>query len=136
MLIAVAVVGVAMLVMLVWFVVSPGVSMAVPVLDSVAAGAGRRVAVPCSWLAVEMKEAREQHDSVEALAKSRGKVFMNGNLMRMATYCQTHNHQDQNGCGICLEAISLRRLMELISLTLSHDSLTMSQMQSWHSLQG
>jgi hypothetical protein len=32
------------------------------------------VALPCSWLAVEMKEARKQHDALQAIEKSRGFV--------------------------------------------------------------
>ena len=74
-LIAVAVVGVAMLVMLLWFLASLVFrwrfqysirSLLVLVVA---------VVLPFSWLAVEMKAAREQHDSVEALAKVRGKIF-------------------------------------------------------------
>jgi len=68
-LIAVAVVGVAMLVMLGWFIVALvfrwrfQFSIRSLFLLTVA------VAIPCSWLAVEMKAARGQKDAVAALAK-------------------------------------------------------------------
>ena len=71
----VAGVGVAMLLMLVWF----GVALifrwrfqfgirSLLVLVVV-------VALPCSWLAVALKQAREQKDAVAAIVKTRGRVF-------------------------------------------------------------
>ncbi len=73
-LIAVAVVGVVMLVMLLWFIASLlfrwrlQFSIRSMLVLTVA------VAVPCSWLAVEMKKAREQHDAVEEIGDSAGWV--------------------------------------------------------------
>ena len=67
MLIAVAAVGVVLLGMFLWFGVAVVFrrrfqfsirSLLILVIV---------VAVPCSWLAVEMKKARKQHESVEAI---------------------------------------------------------------------
>jgi hypothetical protein len=74
-LIGVAVVGATMLLTLLWFIARLLFRWRFqfsirPLLVLTIA-----VAVPCSWLAVDMKAAREQHDSVEALAKMRGKIF-------------------------------------------------------------
>ena len=66
-LIAVAVVGVAMLVMLLWFIVSLlfrwrfQFSIRSLLVLTVA------VAMPCSWLGVEMKKAREQRNAGAAI---------------------------------------------------------------------
>ena len=102
MLIAVAVVGVAIILMLLWFVVALMFRLAVPVLDSVAAGATVAVAFPCSWLAVEMKKAREQKEVVEAIvvAKMRG-----GGGGGQPDKCQPStlrslSHQERRGCGV------------------------------------
>ena len=71
MLIGVAVVGVAMLVMLLWFLVGLVLrwrfqfSIRSLLVLTVA------VAVPCSWLAVEMKKAREQSAAVDEITKGR-----------------------------------------------------------------
>jgi len=73
-LIAVAVMGVAFIGMLLWFLVSLlfrwrfQFSIRSLLLMVVV------VALPSSWLAVEMKEARKQHDSLEALVKMRGQI--------------------------------------------------------------
>ena len=73
-LIAVAVVGVAMLVMLLWFIVALvfrwrfQFSIRSLLVLTVA------VAIPCSWLAVEMKAAREQREAVEAIQEVNGYV--------------------------------------------------------------
>ncbi len=72
---AVASVAMAMLVMLVWFAGSLVLrwrfqfSMRSLLVLVVA------VALPCSWLAVEMKEAREQREAVEAITKATGAVI-------------------------------------------------------------
>ena len=71
-LIAVAVVGVAMLVMLLWFVASLvfrwrfQFSIRSLLVLTVA------VAMPCSWLAVEMKKAKEEKELLEAIMNMKG----------------------------------------------------------------
>jgi hypothetical protein len=73
-LIAVASVGVVMLAMLLWFAVAPlfrwrfQFSIRTLLLLAVA------VALPCSWLAVEMKEAREQKEAVAQIEGLGGSV--------------------------------------------------------------
>jgi hypothetical protein len=73
-LIGVAVVGVAFLVMLLWFIASLlfrwrfQFSIRSLLVLTIA------VALPCSWLGVEMKEAKEQHDVVDVIEKFGGAV--------------------------------------------------------------
>ncbi len=73
-LIGVAVVGVAMLVMLLWFIVALvfrwrfQFSIRSLLVLTVA------VAVPCSWMAVEIKKAREQREAADEITKSSGYV--------------------------------------------------------------
>ena len=70
------------------------------------------VAVPCSWLAVEMKRARGKGRRWRRLGNWAWAAtsLMIGSVMRVATHCQSHNHSNQGGCGICSETISSRRL--------------------------
>ena len=74
-LVAIASIGVAMLVMLLWLVaallfrVRFQFSIRSLLVLTVA------VAIPCSWLAVEMKEAREQRAAVEEIRKLGGGVY-------------------------------------------------------------
>ena len=74
-LIAVALVGIALVLMLLWFAVALLFrwrfqfsirSLLVVVVV---------VAIPCSWMAVEMKKAREQKEVVEAIKKMGGSVY-------------------------------------------------------------
>lgn len=73
-LIAVGVVGVFLLIMLIWFLIALlfrwrfQFSIRSLLLLTIAA------AVPCSWLAVEIKKAREQKTAVEAIRKLHGNV--------------------------------------------------------------
>jgi hypothetical protein len=72
---AVAVVGVAMMLMLLWFVVSLLFRLRFQfsirsLLVMVVA-----VAVPCSWLALEMKKARQQKEAVETIRKLGGELY-------------------------------------------------------------
>ncbi len=79
-LIGVASVGVVMLVMLGWFVVSLvfrwrfQFSIRSLLMLTIA------VAIPCSWMAVEMKKAREQREAVEEIVKCGGTVFYDYHL--------------------------------------------------------
>ena len=75
-LIAIATVGVAMLLMLLWFLARPAVPLAVPVQHSVAAGpVSCVVAIPCSWLATEMQRAKKQQEAVAAIEQAGGTVL-------------------------------------------------------------
>ncbi len=71
---AVACVGVVFLAMLLWLVIALifrrhfQFSIRSLLVLTVA------VAIPCSWMAVEVKAAREQHDAVEAIVKVGGQV--------------------------------------------------------------
>ncbi len=63
-----------MMLMLLWFIVSSGFPVAISVLDSVLLVLVVAVAIPCSWLAVEMKAARRQEEAVAAIEKLGGNV--------------------------------------------------------------
>ena len=74
-LIAVAVVGLAMCVMLGWYVLSLLLrwqfQFSIPLLAVLVVV----VALPCSWLAIAMKEAREQRETVEMIHSLDGHVW-------------------------------------------------------------
>ena len=73
-LITVASVGVAFLLMLLWFLAALvfGWRFQFSILSLLLLVVV--VAIPCSWLATEMKAAREQREAVEAIAKAGGSV--------------------------------------------------------------
>ena len=70
----VAVVGLAMLVMLVWFAVAVIFSWRFQFSIRLLLVLVVVVALPCSWLAVEMKKAREQRAAVRAIEGAGGSV--------------------------------------------------------------
>ena len=62
------------------------------------------VAVPFSWLATEMKQARKQREAVEGIEKAGGRVSYDYQLDPSGnadTRC--HSHPGQRGCGSCWE---------------------------------
>ena len=102
-LIAIAAIGLAILAMLLWFVVALvfrwrfQFSIRSLLVVTVA------VALPFSWLAVEMKKAREQEHLVDEIQKVRGSVIHDWELGKPPTA----QPPDQAGCGLCWETISL-----------------------------
>src|SRR5271157_2618165 len=73
-LIAVASVGVAMLLMLLWFIVALVFRLRFQFSIRSLLIVAVVVALPCSWLAVEMKKAREQKEAVAAILSGGGHV--------------------------------------------------------------
>ena len=55
-----------------------GLSLAAPVWHPALLALTLAVALPCSWLAVEMKAAREQQSAAEAIKKLGGRVERSG----------------------------------------------------------
>ena len=94
-----ATVGVAMLGMVAWFIVSLifrwrfQFSICLLLVLTVA------VAVPCSWLAVEMKKAREQHEAVGALGLADSGMYY------------AHQHEGNLGTSPLLGPDLLRSLL-------------------------
>jgi hypothetical protein len=74
---AVAVVGVAMILMLLWFAVALAFRRRFPFILWPLLLLAVAVALPLSWLAVEMRKAREQKEAVDTIWKAEGDVVYN-----------------------------------------------------------
>jgi hypothetical protein len=77
---AIASVGVAFLVMLLWFIAAVIFRLRFQFSIRSLLVLTVAVALPCSWLAVEMKNAREQTEAVEAIGKLGGQVIYDWQL--------------------------------------------------------
>ena len=61
------------------------------------------VALPFSWLATEMKAAREQGEAVEAAKKDGGTVYYDFQFAPSGAWIEARSRRDQLGCGGCWE---------------------------------
>ena len=125
-LIGVAVVGVTMLIMLLWFVASLlfrwrfQFSIRSLLVLTVA------VALPCSWLAVEMQEAKRERESAAAIERLGGRVVWSGLLGPAALrsllgddFLQTVDRVDLHGTAVTNdESETLKGLTRLQDLVL------------------
>ena len=102
-LIAVASVGVAFVLMFLWFLAALVFRrrfqfsiLSLLVLTVV-------VAIPCSWLATEMKQARKQREAVEEIKKAGGRVAYDYQYDRSGDGLPGASHRGQPGCASCWE---------------------------------
>ncbi len=72
--IAVAVVAAAILLMMFWFLAALLFRLRFQFSIRALLGLALVIAVPCSWLATEMKQARKQREAVEEIKKAGGEV--------------------------------------------------------------
>ncbi len=65
------------------------------------------VAMPCSWLATEMKAARKQRELVEEIRKGGGRICYAYESIRVATRYQGPCRQGRPGSASCWETTCL-----------------------------
>ena len=109
-LIAVASVGVAMLLMLAWLAAGLAFRWRFQFSIRSLLVLTLAVAIPCSWLSWEMKKAGKQQEAVQEIRKLGGRVIYDYWYHQTGNPPGTGPYWYQRGCGICWERISSQRL--------------------------
>ena len=101
MLIAIAAVGSFLVLMFLWFLAALVFRLRFQFSLLVAVRADVVVALPFSWLATEMKAAREQKEAVEEIKKLVGTVCYDYQHDQSVTDTYVHSRRGRRGCGGC-----------------------------------